>query len=94
MTAHTKVSGKGQVVIPKHLRDHLDWPVGTELEIEESADGLLLRPRRDQLKPISYEEFRRRMPRYEGPVISVEEMNEAILREAALRWEEKERRSR
>lgn len=94
MTAHTKVSAKGQIVIPKHLRDRLDWSIGTELEIEESPGGLVLRARHDPTKRISYEEFRRRMPKYDGPPISAEEMNEAILQEAARRWRVKQRNMR
>jgi AbrB family looped-hinge helix DNA binding protein len=94
MNAETKMSAKGQVVIPKHLRDRLDWVTGTELEIEESADGVLLRTKRDPRRRITVEEFERLRPKYDGPVISIEEMNQAILDEAARRWRKKERRSR
>jgi AbrB family looped-hinge helix DNA binding protein len=94
MNAETKMSAKGQVVIPKHLRDQLDWRPGTELEVEESADGVLLRAKRDPRRRISYEEFERLRPKYDGPVVSIEEMNQAILDEAARRWRMKERRSR
>ena len=94
MNAETKMSAKGQVVIPKQLRDQLDWVTGTELEIEESADGVLLRAKRDPRRRISLEEFEKRRPKYDGPVVSVEEMNQAVLEEAARRWREKERRLR
>ena len=94
MNTETKMSTKGQVVIPKHLRDQLDWVAGTKLEIEESADGVLLRTKRDPRRRITLEEFERRRPKYDGPVVSIEEMNQAILDEAARRWREKERRSR
>ena len=94
MNAETKMSAKGQVVIPKHLRDQLDWKAGTELEIEESIDGIVLRAKRDPGRRISLEEFERLRPKYDGPAISVEEMNQAILDEAARRWRIKERRSR
>jgi len=94
MNAQTKVSAKGQIVIPKELRSRLDWVPGTQLEIEESADGLILRSARHSRPRISYDEFRRRLPRYDGPPVSIEEMNEEILQEAARRWREKERRSR
>ena len=94
MNAETKVSSKGQVVIPKQFRDRLGWVAGTELEIEESADGVFLRPKRDPRRRINLEEFERRRPKYDGPVVSIEEMNQAILDEAARRWREKERRSK
>ena len=57
MNTETKMSAKGQVVIPKHLRDQLDWVAGTKLEIEESADGVLLRTKRDPRRRITLEEF-------------------------------------
>lgn len=40
----TKISSKGQVVIPKSVRGRHEWPAGTVLEVEETADGVLLRP--------------------------------------------------
>lgn len=93
MNAHTRVSAKGQIVIPKGLRDRLAWAPGTELEIEESGNGLTLRPVEDASRRISYEEFTRRMPRYDGPPASLEDMNDAILGEAARRWKDFERRN-
>jgi len=39
----TKLSAKGQVVIPKDVRDRLGWTKGRELEVVETPDGLLLR---------------------------------------------------
>jgi AbrB family looped-hinge helix DNA binding protein len=40
----TRLSTKGQVIIPKSLREALRWRVGQELEVTQTADGLLLRP--------------------------------------------------
>ena len=39
----TSVSSKGQIVIPKELRDRRGLHTGTELEIEEVPEGMLLR---------------------------------------------------
>lgn len=94
MNAQTKMSAKGQVVIPKAVRERLRWSKGADLEIVETAEGVLLRRRQPQRERISIEEFRRRMPKYDGPPASLEDMNEAIDRAMAERWARKERDSR
>lgn len=40
----TKLSSKGQVIIPKHFRDRHHWDVGQELVVLDTSDGILLRP--------------------------------------------------
>ena len=40
----TTVSTKGQVILPKAVRDRRRWAAGTKLEVEERDDGVLLRP--------------------------------------------------
>jgi AbrB family looped-hinge helix DNA binding protein len=40
----TVLSQKGQVVIPKRLRDERGWAPGLRLVVETTADGLTLRP--------------------------------------------------
>jgi AbrB family looped-hinge helix DNA binding protein len=42
----TRLSSKGQVVLPKNIRDSRAWGPGTEFIIEETNDGILLRPAR------------------------------------------------
>ncbi|MDQ8756731.1 AbrB/MazE/SpoVT family DNA-binding domain-containing protein [Sphingosinicella sp. LHD-64] len=78
MNAQTKMSAKGQIVIPKELRERLDWATGTELEIEESAGGLILRAARKDRKRLSLEEFRARRPKYEGPPLTLEEIDRRV----------------
>ena len=39
----TTVSTKGQVILPKAIREQRRWPAGTRLTVEETADGVLLR---------------------------------------------------
>ncbi len=43
MTEHTRLSSKGQIVIPKDVRDRLRWIAGTELVIEEGPAGVSIR---------------------------------------------------
>jgi len=45
MKSRTRVTSKGQVVIPKGVRDRLHWRAGTRLGVETTADGaVVLRP--------------------------------------------------
>lgn len=40
----TKVSGKGQVIIPKSFRDSHIWSTGQELQVLEMGNGIFLCP--------------------------------------------------
>ena len=40
----TRLSTKGQVILPKTVREARAWPPGTEFSVEETAEGVLLRP--------------------------------------------------
>jgi AbrB family looped-hinge helix DNA binding protein len=40
----TMLSTKGQIVLPKTLRETRRWPPGTEFRVEETPEGVLLRP--------------------------------------------------
>lgn len=76
----TKLSAKGQVVIPKDVRDRLRWTQGQALDVVETADGVLLkRPQKFGTLTVqeALERIRGRV-KYTGPPLSVEEMNEAI----------------
>lgn len=37
------LSSKGQVVIPKEIRDELHWDVGTRITLVSSASGVMLK---------------------------------------------------
>jgi AbrB family looped-hinge helix DNA binding protein len=43
-SARTRVSTKGQVILPKAIRDRRNWTPGTELTVEDRPDGVLLKP--------------------------------------------------
>jgi AbrB family looped-hinge helix DNA binding protein len=91
MNSHTKLSAKGQVVIPKAVRERLQWKEGASLEVVETGNAVLLRPNVSTRERISIEEFRRRHPARSGPRLSLEDMDAAVLREAARRHAEKMR---
>ena len=44
--ATTTVSTKGQVILPKPIRDAKGWGAGKELIVEETREGVLLRAAR------------------------------------------------
>ena len=76
--ASTTVSTKGQVVIPKDIRDRLGWEPGTTLELEDLGDRIVLRERR-KVPRTTVDDLLGCLP-YEGPARSLEEMDEAIAR--------------
>lgn len=73
---NTKISSKGQVVIPKSIREKRKWRPGTKLAVEETAEGVLIRPNLFG-KPLAVEEVQGSLP-YDGKAKSIEEMDEAI----------------
>ena len=40
----TRLSTKGQIILPKNIRTSRAWAPGTEFTVEETEDGILLRP--------------------------------------------------
>ena len=42
----TRLSTKGQIVLPKSVRTSRAWGPGTEFTVEETGEGILLRPKR------------------------------------------------
>ncbi|MFD0848342.1 AbrB/MazE/SpoVT family DNA-binding domain-containing protein [Sphingosinicella xenopeptidilytica] len=83
MNARTRLSAKGQVVIPKDVRTELGLAEGQELDVITVNGGVLLRPVQ-QKSGRSFDEllaaFRSRVPPYEGPPVSIEEMDEGVAR--------------
>lgn len=41
---HISIDRFGRLVLPKEIRDHLGLRAGTEFEVEEQEDAILLRP--------------------------------------------------
>ena len=85
----TRVSSKGQVSLPKEIRDQRGWTTGAELIVENRPDGVLLRQRMNE-EPTRYEDVRGSLGRAKRP-ISDEDINAAVLAEARRRWERKSR---
>ena len=79
----TTVSTKGQVILPKAIRDRRDWDAGTRLTVEETPDGVLLK-RAPVFAPRRPEEVFAFLP-HKGDPKSIEDMDAAILAEARRR---------
>lgn len=79
----TVVSTKGQVILPKAVRDQRGWKPGTKLTVEETPEGILLKP--EPLFPPTTNEEVYGCLKWDGPPISTEEMDEAITAEVLER---------
>jgi len=69
----TELSSRGQVVLPKTVRDRRGWRTGTESVVEEIPSGIPLRPQRP-FAPTRFEDVRGSL-KYQGPPKSIKEMN-------------------
>ena len=79
----TRLSSKGQIILPKSIRDARAWPPGTEFTVEPTREGILLRPvatfPRTQMSDVAG------CLRYEGKPKTLVEMRAAIGREVMRR---------
>jgi AbrB family looped-hinge helix DNA binding protein len=78
--AITRLSTKGQLIIPKEIRDRHGWSSGIELEVEDHGDHLVLR-QLDNLPETTLEDLVG-CAGYRGPARSLEEMEAAIVQGA------------
>lgn len=79
----TVVSTKGQVILPKVIRDRRHWDSGTKLVVEDTDDGVLLK-RAPLFTATSITQVAG-MLAYQGNAKSIEEMDDAVAREAKRR---------
>lgn len=82
-TPTTTVSTKGQVILPKAIRERRRWAPGTRLIVEERPDGVLLKSA-PVLAPTRPEDVRG-MLAYKGKPKTIEEMNAGIEAEVRRR---------
>lgn len=81
--ATTRVSTKGQVILPKAIRDQRRWPAGTKLLVEDTSDGVLLKPA-PAFAPTRPRDVFGSLP-HKGPAKSVADMDAGIVAEAKRR---------
>lgn len=78
----TKLSTKGQVVLPKSIRDARQWTAGMEFSVEETQGGIVLRPLK--LPPSSFEDVAGCLC-YTGGAKTLKQMDNAISKEIRKR---------
>ena len=76
----TKLSKKGQVVIPKKVRSSYGWEPGVEFAIEETEDGIKFKP----IKPFKESNIKDILGclNYRGPRKTFKDMEAAIAKGA------------
>jgi AbrB family looped-hinge helix DNA binding protein len=74
--ASTRLSAKGQVVIPHRIRKQLGWQPGTNLVVEPTEGGITLRLA-PAVAPTTIDDVYGCL-RYRGPRRSLEDMEDAI----------------
>jgi AbrB family looped-hinge helix DNA binding protein len=79
----TTVSTKGQVILPKAIRESLHWPAGTELEVQDTPEGVLLKAK-PAFTPTRPKDVFGSLP-YKGPAKSFADMEAGIAAEAKRR---------
>jgi AbrB family looped-hinge helix DNA binding protein len=80
MSQMTKLSTKGQVVLPKSLRAAHRWKPGTEFFVQERDGGILLVPK-PSAKSRTWRSMLGYLP-YFGKRKSIREMDEGVAAEA------------
>jgi len=81
--ATTKLSSKGQVVLPSSIRTARHWRAGAEFAVEDTPEGVLLRPLKP-FPPTRVDEVFGSAG-YRGPALSLAQMDAAIAAEAKKR---------
>jgi AbrB family looped-hinge helix DNA binding protein len=79
----TRLSSKGQIVLPSATRANRKWRAGTEFEVIETPDGVLLRPL-GPFPPTQIDDVFG-MARFRGRKRSIDEMDASVRAEAARR---------
>ena len=78
-----RLSTKGQVILPKSIRQRRHWDAGTRLVIEDTADGVLLTSA-PIFEPTQSEKVFSSL-KVSGPPKTLEEMDSGVLAEARRR---------
>ncbi|WP_025035017.1 AbrB/MazE/SpoVT family DNA-binding domain-containing protein [Bradyrhizobium sp. DOA9] len=79
----TVVSTKGQVILPSAIRKAREWKAGTRLTVEETPEGVLLKPAPAFAATRPKEVFG--ILAYRGKPKTLEEMDASVLAEARRR---------
>lgn len=87
--ASARLSTKGQIVIPKQLRDARKWAAGMDIDCINTPEGILLKPKSPPKRYTLDDVIG--IARYDGPPKTLEDMQRGIDEALAERWECKKR---
>ncbi len=79
----TTVSTKGQIILPSAIRRRREWGAGTRLLVEETAEGVLLKPA-PAFAPTQPDDVFGMLP-HKGAPRTLDEMEAGVLAEARRR---------
>lgn len=79
----SRLSTKGQIIVPKSIRDEHAWTPGTELAFEETSEGVLLRPI-SAFPPSTLEQVLGCL-NYTGKAKTIADMDKGVVKEARRR---------
>jgi AbrB family looped-hinge helix DNA binding protein len=79
----TIISTKGQVILPKAIRDQRHWAAGTRLTVEDTPEGVLLKATPLFAKTVVNSVYG--SLKHDGPALTLEDMDKAVAEEAARR---------
>jgi AbrB family looped-hinge helix DNA binding protein len=98
MTMQTKLSAKGQVVIPKDVRDRLGLTEGTVFDVIERGSEVVLKRQARTGDPSAAEAVANAVReiqsfyRYEGPPVSLADMDRAVTEAVRKKFDRKLKR--
>lgn len=80
----TKLSSKGQIIVPKSVREAKNWQPGLEFIVVDTGDGILLKPKRP-FPTTTLAEVAGCL-KYEGEAKSIAEMETAVAQGIVEDW--------
>ena len=82
--ATTKLSTKGQMILPAELRKKHGWQPGQVLEVHDTPEGVLLKPA-PAFPQTTVDQVAGMLHRPGMRTVTIEEMNQGVLEEARRR---------
>lgn len=85
-TTTTRLSTKGQLILPKAIRQRRKWEAGTRLSVEDTSDGVLINIAKPEpvFPPTRFADVAGCL-KYDGPPMTLDDMDRAITAEVRAR---------
>lgn len=78
MNARARISSKGQLVLPKAVRDQFGLSAGSQVDIETTKQTIVLKPLPKKVRRTYTIDEVAGMLKYDGPPVSVKDMDRAV----------------